>query len=247
MKVEDVLNSGGTEASGNNIEEARYHALCEVLELGFNNNYFRDIPVESYILNTEEMFPELPKILHDNIIAHVNKDSRIPLYDLVVVRNPNKDDFFMSDLITVDDDTISIPPPTWNLKSPNNVAQKEIKFPSLTGRRVGMNIDKLFLIAIGEMLQVLDGDLILDNNVVKKDVSNYMNLIDSKELEEFETNTIESDNSLLIDSFSNAGYNLWEIDITINEDFPTVKIINDYTMGAAHPCSKQFLSKYFEM
>lgn len=243
--VEDIRAFKGTEASGNNVEEARYHALCEVYEFGFNNNFFRDIPVKTFIVKTEDMFPEIPKIIHDNIVVIVNKDDRIPLYDLIVLKNPNHSDFFMNDLITVNNKTISIPKANWDTSNPNNLANRNIMFPVLTGRRIGMNIKKLFKIAVSEMLQFLESDLLLHSNNLKKEL-NYIETINANDLLEFETSTIEEDNNILIDSFNDAGYNLWEIDMTYNEKFPVVKIIHDYTLGASHPCSKQFLSKYFK-
>jgi radical SAM protein with 4Fe4S-binding SPASM domain len=250
MPAFDIIKFKGTEASGNNIEEARFHALCEVLELGFNNNAFRVYPVELGLLNTKNMFPELPEIIHDNLIVFFQKDPRISLYDVSVIRVPTENDRFFNNLIDIDfeKNRISVPDVNWNTSNPSSTIDKEHPWPSMTGRRVGLNIEKTVKIAIAEMLQQLETDSVLwIEKPVKKDVPFIKHYDSIEDLPDYETQSLEDDNALIINDFKNAGYNLWEVDITHTSDFPTVKIINDYTLGAMHPCSKQFMSKFFEI
>lgn len=249
MFVQEIMNFKGTEASGNNLEEARYHALCEVLELGLNNNVFRTIPVETGVIRTEKMFPEVPKSVHDSVVVLFNRDPRISYYDISVMRAPKKDEMLFNSLIDVDfnKNQIRIPRPNWNMENPNCTIDKNHPWPSLAGRRIGMSVEKTVKIAIAEMLQMLGGDdSVFRDNAPKKEIP-FLKYYNAEDLPSFETSTIEDDNASILSDLKNAGYNVWELDLTLNERFPVVKLINDYSLGAAHPCSRQFMSKFFEV
>lgn len=249
MTAREVTNFKGTEAAGNNMEEARYHALCEVLELGLNNNVFRIVPVEMGIIKTESMFPEVPQNVHDSVVVFFQKDPRISAYDISVVRAPKENEMLFNSLVDVDynKNTIIIPERNWNMENPNCTIDKAHPWPSLLGRRIGLSIEKTVKIAIAEMLQMLGGDdSIFLNNAPKKKVS-FMKYYNAEDLPSFETATLEDDNDLMLNGLRNAGYNVWELNLTINDRFPVVKMINDYSLGMMHPCSRQFMSKFFEI
>lgn len=250
FNVKNILDvaSLGTEASGNNIHEARYHALCEALEIGFNRNTFPEIQIEKYIVKTENLFPELPEKIHNNFHVIVRKDPRISMYDVSVLRAPNNTDtIFMNDYIKRDDKNITLQHPNWNQKIPTSSNGKEMPWPAFTGRRIGLNIKNTVKVAIAELLQSKLLDNIYFPEVNNKKYPQDIKIVDAIDLEDFEQQTIEEDNELILNDFKNAGYNIWELNITYPEcKFPTIKLIHDYSIGGKHPCSKEFLSKFFK-
>lgn len=246
-------------ATGNNIEEARYHTILDVLELGQanDNNAFPFFPLETNIAKTENMFPNIPKKYHDNTQILIQRDPRIPsVYIATCLRAPNeKDVHFMQSLSEKKGREIKFNfnevPKTWSPMLSNFTGP----WPPYVGRRFGLDLNKVIPIAMAEMIQVYkfyDQDSDTEGlefyfpEGEKKKTQSYWPIIDAKNFSNNEKETIEEDNQTIIDEMAEAGFNSWEIDVTPQgSPMSAVKIISDYTFGRWTPGSKELLNKLF--
>lgn len=247
-------------AAGNNIEEARYHSLLDVIEIGWGGcrNAFMLTPIENTIVKTEEMFPNIPQYYHDNTQILVQRDMRIPsVYFLTAFKAPNENDPpFMKPLSQVVNGEVVFNLPEMPLMAQPMLSNTTNPWPPFLGRRLGLNMEKTVPLAIAEIMQVYyfynqdpstpPLDFYFPEKNIKK--QNMFKEYDAQDYKDFENPTIESDNQLIINEISKAGFNLWELDITPPESpISVVKIISDYSYGRLTHVHEQTLNKFFDI
>lgn len=253
LETEDIFSffgDGEALASGNNIEEAKYHALCDIIENGHFITHFPYNQLETTLAKTENMFPEVAKKYHDNYHMFVQRDLRLPsIYTVTVLRKPYNRDILKRDFLNITDKNVKFDKfRRFDYERPGITPSP---WPAMGGKRVGLNLKKLFLPAIAESVQLFhalrkDEDFELIEGDYKKYPDNWK-IKDAMEYSNNEKNTIEEDNRLIINEMKISGFNLWEIDVTLpNCPMKAIKIINDYTLSGENPFAKRFLSRIFK-
>lgn len=247
-------------AAGNNIEEARFHALMDIVETGghISNNPYTFFPLETNIVDSKEVL-DLMDNYHNNLQILVQKDPRLPhIYHITAFRAPGKDDELMLSPVEVKNNEVKFNfdkmPRGWSPIIDNSRIGRP--WPPLVGRRFGLSLDRTVPKAIGEILQIQQfynqayntNIFVFDNNGTEKIYQDYWPKKKAEDFPNFETPTVEGDLEIVISDFKNAGYSLWEIDLTLPESpISAVKIISDYTYGRWTPGSREVLSRLFKI
>lgn len=256
--IKSYFWNGSNIASGNNAYEARYHALMDVIEMGGagKNNPFPFFPLETHLVDYADMFPWLDQSYIDNIHIMVQRDPRIPsVYIVSAWRAPNDGDAFMISPVSYKNGTIHFNdiPDNWTPML-NNTADP---WPPYIGRRFGLNLEKLIPIAIAEMMQVYwfynqdPATPKMPWKFEKRDVKKYQDFWPIKHISEFqnnETNTIEGDVNLVLNEMFEAGFSVWEADMSLPESpMANIKLFSDYTYGFWTPGMKEIMKYLFKI
>lgn len=226
-------------ASGNIIEEARYHAIMDVIENGTYNICFSINQLETQIAESEKIMSNFAKKYRDNYHIFVQRDLRIPsIYIINAFRKPDRDNtLFRKDFLYEKNGIYHF--------SGNTL--RDTPF-----RRVGLSVENNIHAAIGESLQFFH--LLTETNpefgwnLEEGDSKKYpTNWGLNSDFPNNETSTIEGDNEKIINEFKEAGFNLWEIDITLPESpIKAVKILSDYALSGESPHGEKFLNRIFD-
>jgi hypothetical protein len=245
-------------ASGNDFFEAIYHVLTEAYEYGLLKNNYPYSPVEYSILTTEDIYPTFPQYIHDNYTILLRKDPRIPLYDITAFKAPtDKDTKFMPINIISNNNNVKLIDVVNHFSSSVGDRNDEEPWPSFSGSRAGLNLEKTIKLAIAEQVQehyllklnnYIDYDIKFNKKNIKRQNDSIFNINNANDLPNYETSSIEEDVDLIVKAFNKIGFNIWVIDITPNNcPMKVVKIITDYSIGNDNPHSKRVLNNFFNI
>lgn len=237
-------------ASGNNREEAVFHTLTEMLEMGGGKGERNTYPTffeEVSILDTKNLnIPDMYK----NLQFVIERDIRIPeFYNLIVVRPMNEG--FLPDFVREDDGIITFQ----NIQSEPLSSGASKPPPPIFGQRSGLDLEKLIPSAINELIQNIfvynrqhNMSFPYDVPAIEKNYPKYLNLKTIEDFPNNESSSIEVDNNFLLEKLFDLDFNIWEMDVSLPESpIKTIKLLNDYNLSGDNVFGERFFSMFFKI
>jgi hypothetical protein len=186
----------------------------------------------------------------------VQQDPRLPsIYVVTAWRAPNEGDPFMPSPVSYKNGVVHFNemPDKWTPMLSND----SDPWPPYAGRRFGLNLEKLIPIAMSELMQeywfynqdpTTNG---LDWKFEEKDIKKYQDfwpVFDALDFPNNETDSIEGDLDVVLTEMSNAGFSVWEIDVSLPQSpMSNVKLFSDYTFGNWTPGTKEIMKYLFKV